>query len=538
MMPEAGATQGSWSPERSAAGRHSPWLIAAVIAISSFMEVLDTAIANVSLRHIAGGLSASYDEATWVLTSYLVANAIIIPISGWLSDALGRKRYYMMSVAAFTVASACCGFAPSLAFLIGARIFQGMAGGGLQPVTQAMLIDTFPPQQRGKSLAVFGLTLILAPAIGPLLGGLITDHFSWHWIFLINVPIGIVSLFLVQAFVDEPRKLKDERRQRLERGLRFDSMGFLLIAAGLGALEITMDRGEREDWFASPFILTTAIVAGVALIWFVFWELRHRDPVLNLRAFRQRNFVIGVGLIMLTGVVMYGTTQFIPQLLQEVMGYTASDAGKALTAGGIATLVAMPFAGILSDKVQPRFLIAGALAFEAVALWHMTHLNTNMSFSEAAWARVWQAFPIPFLFIPLTSAAYVGLDPRMTGQASALLNVARNLGGSIGISTVQSFLVRREQFYQARHVETLNPLNPDYASGIQQIAHALAAQGQSMSEATQAAIGVLYRALQRQASMLAYIDTFWVLMIFVLIVLPLVLFMRSTPRAQRAGESP
>ena len=243
------AAPGSWSPDRSAAGRRSPWLIAAVIAISSFMEVLDTAIANVSLRHIAGGLSSSYDEATWVLTSYLVANAIVIPISGWLSDAIGRKRYYMLSVACFTAASACCGLAPSLSFLIGARIVQGMGGGGLQPVTQSMLIDTFPPQQRGKSLAVFGLTLILAPAIGPLLGGVITDNFSWHWIFLINVPIGIVSLFLVQIFVDEPETLRKERRDRLAKGLRFDNWGFLLIAAGLGALEITTDRGEREGGF-------------------------------------------------------------------------------------------------------------------------------------------------------------------------------------------------------------------------------------------------------------------------------------------------
>ena len=500
------------------------------------MEVLDTAIANVSLRHIAGGLSSSYDEATWVLTSYLVANAVVIPISGWLSDAIGRKRYYMLSVAFFTVASACCGLAPSLAFLIGARIVQGMAGGGLQPVTQSMLIDTFPPEQRGKSLAVFGVTLILAPAIGPLLGGVITDRFSWHWIFLINVPIGIVSLLLVQMFVNEPDKLKQERRDRLAKGLRFDAWGFLLIAAGLGALEVTTDRGEREDWFSSAFIVSTTVIAAVSLVMFVVWELRRRDPVLDLRMFAQRNFAIGVALIMLTGVIMYGTTQFIPQLLQEVMGYTASSAGEALTAGGIATLVAMPFAGVLSDKVQPRLLIAGALAFEAVALWHMTHLDTDMSFADAAWARVWQAFPIPFLFIPLTNAAYVGLAPAQSGQASALLNVARNLGGSIGISSVQTFIAHRQQFYQARHVESLNPLNPDYASGIDQLTHQLAFQGQPAADAGQGALGVLYQGVLKQASMLAYIDCFWVLMVFVLIVLPVVLLMRRTPikRSARA----
>ncbi|HEY4212616.1 MAG TPA: DHA2 family efflux MFS transporter permease subunit [Steroidobacteraceae bacterium] len=524
----------SWSPDRSAAGRHNPWLIAAVIAISSFMEVLDTAIANVSLRHIAGGLSSSYDEATWVLTTYLVANAVVIPISGWLSDTIGRKRYYMLSVACFTAASACCGVAPTLSFLIGARIVQGMAGGGLQPVTQSMLIDTFPPEQRGKSLAVFGLTLILAPAIGPLLGGVITDNFSWHWIFLINVPIGIISLFLVQIFVDEPETLRKERRERLAQGLRFDSWGFLLIAAGLGALEMTTDRGEREDWFSSPFIVSTAVIAVLALVGFVIWELRRRKPLLDLRMFKQRNFAIGVTLIMLTGVIMYGTTQFIPQLLQEVLGYTASSAGEALTAGGLATLVAMPFAGILSDKVQPRFLIAAALAMEAIALWHMTHLNTAMSFSDAAWARVWQAFPIPFLFIPLTNAAYVGLRPEKSGEASALLNVARNLGGSIGISSVQTFIVHREQFYQSRHVETLNPLNPDYSAAINQLTGLLGGHGRASVDAMQSAAGVLYQGVLKQASMLAYIDCFWVLMVFVLIVLPIVLLMRSTPIGGRA----
>ena len=493
------------------------------------MEVLDTAIANVSLRHIAGGLSSSYDEATWVLTSYLVANAIIIPISGWLADTIGRKRYYMISGALFTAASACCGLAPSLAILIAARVLQGMAGGGLQPITQAMLVDTFPPQKRGQALAIFGVTLILAPAIGPLLGGEITDRFSWHWIFLINVPIGIMSLLLVQAFVSEPKKLEQEREERLKQGFRFDTMGFLLIAAGLGALEITMDRGQHDDWFSSPFITVAAIVSVVSLVAFVLWELSRRTPMLDLHLYGNRNFAIGSALILLTGVIMYGTTQFIPQLLQEVLGYTASSAGMALTAGGIATLIAMPFAGLLSDKVQPRFLIAGALLGEALALWHMTHLSADMSFGDAAMARVWQALPIPFLFIPLTNAAYVGVPQNRSNQASALLNVGRNIGGSVGISLVQTLLANRQQFHQSRHVETLSPLNSSYDFGVDQITQALVAQGQSMVDATQTATGVLYRAVLKQASMGAYIDCFWVLMVFVMIVFPLVLFMKSTP---------
>jgi DHA2 family multidrug resistance protein len=524
------AGAGGWTAERSAAGDRSPWLIATVISISAFMEVLDTAIANVSLRHIAGGLSSSYDEATWVLTSYLVANAIIIPISGWLADAIGRKRYYMMSVAFFTVASACCGLAPSLAILISARILQGIAGGGLQPVTQAMLVDTFPPNKRGQALAVFGVTLILAPAIGPLLGGVITDRFSWHWIFLINVPIGIVSLLLVKALVNEPDKLKQERKQLQRKGFKFDTPGFLLIALGLGALEITMDRGEREDWFASPFILVTAVTAVLCLTAFVFCELLRREPMLDLRLFGNRNFAIGTVLILLTGVIMYGTTQFIPQLLQEVLGYTATSAGMALTAGGIATLIAMPFAGLLSDKVQPRFLIAGALLFEAAALWHMTHLSADISFHDAAMARVWQALPIPFLFIPLTSAAYVGVPRNRSNQASALLNVGRNIGGSVGISLVQMFITNREQFHQARMVERLNPLNGNYDSGIDRITQTLANQGQALVDASQMAIGQLYRGVMQQASMRAYLDCFKVLMVFVLVVFPIVLLMQNTPR--------
>jgi DHA2 family multidrug resistance protein len=537
MAASAEAVSGGWTPERSVAGNRSPWLIAAVISLSAFMEVLDTAIANVSLRHIAGALSSSYDEATWVLTSYLVANAIVIPISGWLSDTIGRKRYYMMSVALFTAASACCGLAPSLAILIAARIIQGIAGGGLQPVTQAMLIDTFPPQRRGQAMAVFGVTLILAPAIGPLLGGLITDNFSWHWIFLINVPIGIVSLFLVQAFVNEPRKLEQERAARLRKGLRFDSFGFLLIAAGLGALEITMDRGEREDWFSSPFIVVSAIIAGVSLVGFVLREVLCDDPMLDLRGlYKNRNFAIGTGLIMLIGVILYGTTQFIPQLLQEVLGYTASQAGMALTAGGIATLIAMPIAGLLSDKVQARYLIGGALLGEALALWHMAHLSIDISFSDAAWARVWQALPIPFLFIPLTNVAYIGLAPNRSNQASAMLNVARNIGGSVGISLVQSFIAHRQQFYQARWVESLSPLSGNYDEGIRRITQALAEQGQAMVDATQMATGALYQAVLKQAAMRAYIDCFWVLMIFVLIMFPIVLCLRSAqPGAKSAA---
>jgi DHA2 family multidrug resistance protein len=531
----SGGKSPRWTPERSAAGNHSPWLIASIISISAFMEVLDTAIANVSLRHIAGSTSSSYDEATWVLTSYLIANAIVIPVSGWFSEVIGRKRYYMISVATFSLASLCCGLAPSLTLLILARIIQGIAGGGLQPVTQAMLVDTFPPAQRGQAMAMYGLTVILAPTIGPVLGGSITDRYSWHWIFLINVPIGLLSLFLVHAFVTESRKLEEERRERWKRGIRLDCIGTALIALGLGFLEVTMDRGEREDWFASPVIKLSAIIAAGSLIGFVIWELcGSKEPLLDMRLFKNRNFAVATLVIMIVGVILFGTTQFIPQLLQEVMGYTATTAGLAMTFGGAATLIAMPLAGLLSNKVQPRILIGGALLIEALALWNMTHFELGMSLRTAAIARLWQALGLPFLFVPLTSAAYVGLPPERSNQASALLNVARNLGGTIGISMVQTLLATRQQFHQARLVESLEPLNPNYTEGIQAIAHALTEQGMSLAQATQAAVGQLYRGVLQQASLMGFIDCFWALMIFVGFVFPTVLLLKRTPMASDA----
>ncbi|HTX25368.1 MAG TPA: DHA2 family efflux MFS transporter permease subunit [Steroidobacteraceae bacterium] len=524
-----GRTRG-WTPERSAAGNRNPWVIAAVISIASFMEVLDIAIANVSLQHIAGSVSASYDEATWVLTSYLVSNAIVIPLSSWFADVIGRKNYYMLSVAFFSLASLLCGLAPSLAFLVTARVVQGMAGGGLQPMTQTMLVDSFPPQKRGRALAVFGLTVILAPTIGPVLGGYITDEYTWRWVFFINVPVGILSLLLVQALVDEPQLLIRERKERWRRGIRLDFSGAALIALGLGFLEITMDRGEREDWFASELIRTTAIVSAVSLIAFVVHECAAREPLLDLKLFKHRNFTVATLVIAVVGVVMFGTTQFLPQLLQQVLGYTAMEAGLALTAGGVGTLIAMGAVGALSGRVQPRYLIGFGLTATILGLWHMTHLNAQISFAEAAWARLWQVIGIPFMFIPLTDAAYVGLPQARTGQATAMMNVMRNLGGSIGISFVQTLLADREQFWQSRFTETLNPLNPNYTRGVDQLRQTFIALGQSATHAGSLATGELYAMLQRQASMRAFLDCFWVLALIGVAVFPSLFFLKRSPR--------
>jgi DHA2 family multidrug resistance protein len=530
----------AWTPERSVAGNRNPWIVTSVIAISAFMEVLDTAIANVSLDHIAGATSSSYDQATWILTSYLIANAIVIPMSGWLSDVFGRKRYYMTSVAIFTFASLCCGLAPSLGFLIAARIVQGIGGGGLQPVTQAMLIDTFPPASRGKAMSVYGFTVILAPMIGPLLGGWITDQFSWHWIFLINVPVGLLSLTLVEMMVDEPPLVVEERRQRWARGVRFDLPGAALIALALGSLEVMLDRGVQDDWFASPLIRGAALVAGTCLAAFVLWELIERDPLLDMSLFRHRSFASATFIIMTIGVILFGTTQFIPQMMQQVLGYTAEQAGLALTLGGIVTLLTMPIAGILSGYVQPRILMGGAFIVEALATWHMTHFATTVTFGELALARMWQGAPIPFLFVPLISAAYVGLPGAKTNRASAMISVGRNLGGSIGISLVQALLARRQQFHQARLVAGLQPLNPVYEHGIRSIARTLTARGAPPAVASRMAVGTLYQFVQRQANMMAFNDVFWVLTVFVVLTLPTIFLLKRAPlqHAHARGGAP
>lgn len=531
----ASAKQG-WTDERSVAGGRNPWTIIAVISIATFMVVLDTSIANVALAHIAGSLSASYDEATWVITSFLIANAIVIPISGWLADAIGRKRYYMLSVALFTISSLLCGLAPNLAFLIIARILQGIGGGGLAPVEQSMMVDTFPPAKRGAAFAAYGVVVIVGPVLGPSLGGWITDNLSWHWVFLINVPIGLLSLFLVNIYVEEPPALKKARKKLLKKGLTVDIVGFALVALFLGCLEVTLDRGQREDWFSSPTIVVTAVIAAVALIAFIPWELSKTEPIVRIRLYGQRNFLIANIFMLIMGVIVFGSTQFIPQLLQEVLGYTATNAGLALTMGGLATLIVMPLAGFLTGRVDARILIGMALVIQGVALWNMSTLNTQISFDDAAVARLIQSVGLPFLFVPITNAAYVGLKPSENNQASALMNVSRNLGGTFGISLVQTMLARRAQVHQAQYVETLNPLNPNYANAVQNITHALIARGVAQADAMRAAAAEIYRSLLQQANMLSYVDVFHTLMILVFAAVPLVFLMQKAPKAAGTGD--
>ncbi len=499
------------------------------------MTTLDSSIANVALDHIAGSTGSSYDEATWVLTTFLVAQAVVTPISGWLADVFGRKRYYMFSVFLFTFSSFLCGISQDLTFLILARILQGIGGGGLAPVEQSMLVDTFSPRQRSLAFAGYGIVVIAGPTIGPTLGGWLTDNFDWHWCFLINIPVGMLSLVLVHLFVDEPPAVIQRRKELTKDGFKFDFPGFALAALFLGALEITLDRGQRLDWFSSPVIQVASTVSVLSLLAFIPWELTRKDPVVKIRMFGRRNFAVSSILLLLVGFLIFGTAQFIPQLLQQVIGYTATDAGLALTAGGLATIIFMPISGLLSSKIDPRFLVGFSFCAQGIAFWNFSHLDTSLSFGSVAIARAFQAFSLPFLFVPITAVAYVGLRPDESNQASALMNVMRNLGGSIGISIVQTLTQQRQQFHQARYVESLNPLNPNYVHGLNQMSQALQNAGQSSVAAPQQALQQLYSSLGQQAGMLSYIDAFRLLMVLTFCCLPLILLMQKPGSGDSGG---
>lgn len=527
----AGGAQ-QWTNERSAAGNRSPWLIAGIVSLATFMEVLDISIANVSLDHIAGSVSASYDESTWILTSYLIANAITIPIAGWLSNVVGRKRFYMISVALFTVSSFFCGIAPNLVFLIIARVVQGVGGGGLAPSEQSILTETFPPEKRGGAFALYGLTVIAAPILGPTLGGVITDNFSWHWIFLLNIPVGLISLFLVQTFVVDPPKLEEERKARLKNGLKVDAPGIVLLILWLGCLEFVLDRGQRDDWLQSGVIrgfLVVSVVSGITL-W--IWEWNHKHPVFDVRLLARRSYAIAVLVMLVTGAVVLGTTQLIPQFVQQVLGYTSSDAGMAMTLGGLATVVMMPLAGILSGKVQPKWLIMAGLTSEAVALFAFTRIDSEVSWWWIAGSRLLLAIGLPFLFIPINSAAYSDIPPQKVPEASSQVNLARNLGGSLAISAAQTMLAQRSQWHQSRLVETVAPGDPNYQSAMSGLTAALHGQGAS---AAKAATGQLYEIVVKQAQVLAYIDTFWAFGWAVALVVPLIIFMKTVKPGAAQG---
>ena len=500
---------------RSAAGTYNPWLIAVIVSIATFMEVLDTTIANVSLRHIAGSLGAGADESTYILTSYLVANAIVLPISGWLANVIGRKRFYMICVALFTVSSALCALSTSLTMMVCFRVLQGFGGGGLAPVEQSIFADSFTPAKRALAFSLYGLTIVTAPAIGPVLGGVITDNFSWHWVFLINVPVGILSLVLTSLFVSDSAQTQADRRAMLDKGLRVDYLGFMLVFLGFGSLQIILDRFEREDGFSSPLIVSMSIVCVVALVSLVFCELAHPTPLVNLRLFRSRGFTVSTIVLFLFGFIIISTTQLIPQFTQALMGYDATNAGLTLALGGLITLVVMPIAGVVTGRlVQPKWLIFIALLGIAGAMhYYASHIDPSMGFTDVSFARAILVIWLPFIFIPLSAVQFIGVPPGKNNDASAILSLMRNLGGSLGIALGTTMLAWRGQFHFERLGEHVGRFN---GFGLP------------------AARGAIGQQVLTQASILSYLDVFTVLSGVALCVAPLALLL---PRIGKGARS-
>lgn len=516
-MPQADIQQPQWRP------RFNPWLVALTVTLASFMEVLDTSIANVALPHIAGSMSASEDESTWVLTSYLVSNAIILPLSGWFSMLLGRKRFYMLCVLIFTLSSFACGIAPTLGLLVLFRVIQGIGGGGLQPSEQAILADTFLPRQRGMAFAIYGIAVVTAPAIGPTLGGWITDNFSWRWIFFINIPVGILSLILTSFILEDPPYAIKERMEKLKTGLRVDYWGIIFVALGLGFLQVVLDKGERDDWLASNFIRVCLAISIAGLIVAVIWELTHKDPVVDLSLLKDRNFAVAGFLMFMVGVVLLGSTVLIPQYLQLVMGYSATLAGLAISPGGLLVMCLLPFVGILLGKVEGRWLIALGLIITSSALIHMTSFDTEMDFRHAVYARCFQAAGLAFLFVPINTVAYAFVPRNKNNAASGLINLARNVGGSFGISLVTTALDRRAQFHQARLTENATSFSPLFRQAVNSATHVF-----GPSPSGNSPYALLMRTLEQQANTLSYIDCFWMLGIAFGVLTPLVFLMKRT----------
>lgn len=486
----------------------NPWLIAVVVSLAAFMEVLDTSIANVALPHIAGDLGASNEESTWVLTSYLVSNAIILPVSGWFVGILGRKRFFMICILIFTLTSLLCGIAWSLGFLLLARVVQGAGGGGLQPMAQAILADTFPPEKRGLAFSLYAVTAIVAPSIGPTLGGWITDNYSWRWIFYINLPVGIVALWLVYRLIEDPEYIS----KNVGRSLRVDYIGFGLLAVGVGALQILLDKGQEDDWFGSNFILTLAIIAGVCLVSLAIYEWNHKEPIVDVRLFKNLNFGTASMVMFMVGAISFASTVLMPQFLQTLMGYTAEKAGLVMSAAALVLLMELPLVGRLTTRIQGRHLIAfGWLALTCTMYLSTKRIDLQISFGSATWLRILQYVPLGFIFIPASTVAYTGVPGEKNNAVAGLINFMRNIGSSVGTSLVTTILARRAQFHQETLGAHATVVNPNFQGTIQALAEKLMHAGLSGHEAQRQALARFYQGLQAQATTLAYIDTYWVL---------------------------
>jgi DHA2 family multidrug resistance protein len=493
------------------------------------MEVLDTTVVNVSLPNIAGNLSAGIDESTWVLTSYLVSNAIILPMGGWFSMLFGRKRFFMICVALFTFSSFLCGLAPSLPLLIVFRVMQGLGGGALQPVSQAILVESFPREKQGMAMAIFGMGVVVAPVIGPTLGGWITDNYSWRWIFFINIPIGILAVLLTAALVFDPPYLV---RRSFRDGLKIDYMGLGLLATGLGSLEVVLDEGQREDWFSSHFIVTFAAIMAVSLIAVVVWELRQEHPVIDFRILKERNFMLSTVSMLVLGFVLYGSTALLPLFLQTLLGYTALLSGLVLSPGGLVVIVFLPIVGLLLRWFQARWLVVFGVLTSVVGLFLMARFNLDIDYRAALWSRIVQSSGLAFLFVPISTVAFAFIPKERTSYATGLFNLARNIGGSAGIATVTTLLVRRAQFHQQVLVSHMTPYDSAYRNSLAGATQLLHAHGATLPDAAAQAHGLLYGNMLRQSNMLAFADAFWVMAMLFLLIVPLMFCMKKLKPAR------
>ncbi len=507
----------------------SPWLVAIVVTIAVFMEVLDTTITNVSLSHIAGTLGASADESTWVLTSYLVANGIVLPLSGWLSNALGRKRFFMGCIACFTLASFACGASTSLGMLIFFRILQGLAGGGLQPSQQAIILDAFPPHQRGAAFGITGITMIVAPILGPTLGGFLTDNYSWRWIFFINIPVGMIAIYLVNRLLVDPPHAKATGFKSI------DYTGLALIIIGLGCLQIVLDKGQQEDWFTSPMIVTFALISACCIISAIIWLLHQVDPIVDLRLLKSRSFGLACVMIFFTGFVLYGSSALLPIMLQSWFGYDATLAGLVISPGGLAVIFLMPVAGKLVGRFQARYLVALGMGLCAFGMFHTYFFTPQTDYNTFVWMRITQTLGLPFLFIPISTLAFISIPKEKSNKASALYALARNLGGSVGIAIIISYVSRHSQMHQNTLAAHLSPTASNYRHYVGHITRYLTTQGNDMLSATQTALGQVYRGLIEQATLLAYMDAYLLLATIMLILTFIALLMpKNNPRQKVA----
>ena len=537
------AADRAWRP------RANKWAVAITVTLATFMEVLDTSIANVSLPHIAGGLGASVNEATWVLTSYLVSNAIILPASAYLIGFVGRKRFYMICVVLFGISSMLCGLAPSLGALVFFRVLQGAGGGGLAPSEQAILADTFPPQQRGQAFALYGLAVVFAPAIGPTLGGWITDNYNWRWIFFINIPVALVSLYLTNRLVEDPPHIHREVAAARREGLKLDYFGFGLLAAGFGSLEFILDKGQEDDWFGSHLITFFTTLCVVSLVTLIFWELYQlrlkKRPILNLTLFRHRTFAICFTLMFVLGFSLYATTVLIPEMVQTLMGYTAELAGLVISPGGVCIMFMMPLVGFLVGKVDPRYLIAYGFGILALSLSMMHTFSLGSSFQYMMSIRILQASGLAFLFVPINTISYVGIPRENSNDVSGLTNLARNIGGSVGTAFVATMLTRRQQAHETAMTRNLVPGNEAFRDQVNRLKGLFPGGGNAtaggfggrLTGNVHTAQAFIYNQLHRQSTMLAYLDIVAVLATFCACMIPLAFLIGKTRHASH-GDAP